>query len=184
MDIWRYSDWYGRRSVNDVRNSYPHIWRWRDWIIRSLNSDKGYDRMTMEMLAADEIAPEDPDVVVATGFIARNWFALNADQWMKDQVEHTGKAFLGLTLNCAHCHDHKYDPISQKEYFAFRAFFEPLQLRHDRGPGGGRLKNSSPSVSPEAPIHARPSRPDSCASSTKTWKPKRCSTKAATPATS
>jgi hypothetical protein len=140
MDIWRYSDWYGRRSVNDVRNSYPHIWRWRDWIIRSLNSDKGYDRMTMEMLAADEIAPEDPDVVVATGFIARNWFALNADQWMKDQVEHTGKAFLGLTLNCAHCHDHKYDPISQKEYFAFRAFFEPLQLRHDRVPGGGPLE--------------------------------------------
>ena len=54
---------------------------------------------------------------------------------MKDNVEHTGKAFLGLTFNCAHCHDHKYDPITHEDYFAFRAFFEPLELRHDRVPG-------------------------------------------------
>jgi hypothetical protein len=136
MDVWRYSDWYGRRSVNDVRNSYPHIWRWRDWIVNSLNADKGYDRMIMEMLAADEIAPEDDSAIAATGFIVRNWFSLNYNIWMQDQVEHTGKAFLGLTFNCALCHDHKYDPISQKEYFAFRAFFEPLEFRHDRIPGG------------------------------------------------
>ncbi|MCH7728286.1 MAG: DUF1549 domain-containing protein, partial [Planctomycetes bacterium] len=136
MDVWRYSDWYGRRAVNDVRNSYPHIWRWRDWIIDSLNDDKGYDRMVKEMLAADEIAPEDDNAIAATGFIVRNWFSLNYDQWMKDLVEHTGKAFLGLRFNCAHCHDHKYDPISQREYFAFRAFFEPLEFRHDRVPGG------------------------------------------------
>ena len=135
MDVWRYSDWYGRRGQNDVRNSYPHIWRWRDWIVRSLNEDKGYDRMVMEMLAADEIAPAEDDAVVATGFIARNWYKLNYNIWMKDLVEHTGKAFLGLTLNCALCHDHKYDPISQKEYFQFRAFFEPLELRQDRVPG-------------------------------------------------
>ncbi|MCH7988080.1 MAG: DUF1549 domain-containing protein, partial [Planctomycetes bacterium] len=139
MDVWRYSDWYGRRTVNDVRNSYPHIWRWRDWIINSLNDDKGYDRMIMEMLAADEIAPEDDEAIVATGFIVRNWFSLNYDQWMKDLVEHTGKAFLGIRMNCAHCHDHKYDPISQEEYFRFRAFFEPIELRHDRVPGGPAL---------------------------------------------
>ena len=139
MDVWRYSDWYGRRNVNDVRNSYPHIWRWRDWIIRSLNDDKGYDRMVMEMLAADEIAPTDDEAIVATGFIVRNWFSLNYDQWMRDLVEHTGKAFLGLRLNCALCHDHKYDPISQEEYFRFRAFFEPLEFRHDRVPGGPAL---------------------------------------------
>ena len=135
MDIWRYSDWYGRRAVPDVWNSAPQIWRWRDWIVQSLNADKGYDRMVAEMLAADEIAPEDDEAAVATGYLIRNWYALNSHQWMKDLVEHTGKAFLGLTFNCAHCHDHKYDPISQEDYFRFRAFFEPIQVRQDRWPG-------------------------------------------------
>ncbi|MFN0053543.1 MAG: PSD1 and planctomycete cytochrome C domain-containing protein [Planctomycetales bacterium] len=132
MDVWRYSDWYGRRIVPDVMNSYPLVWRWRDWIVRSLNADKGYDQMVVEMLAGDEIAPQDPETVVATGFIVRNWFKWNYDTWMRDQVEHTGKAFLGLWLQCSLCHDHKYDPISQHEYFQFRAVFEPLELRHDR----------------------------------------------------
>ncbi len=135
MDVWRYSDWYGRRAVPDVWNSAPQIWRWRDWIVRSLNADKGYDQMVREMLAADEIAPEDDETIVATGYLVRNWYALNPNQWMRDIVEHTGKAFLGLTLNCAHCHDHKYDPITHEEYFRFRAFFEPLELRQDWVPG-------------------------------------------------
>ncbi|HWB12323.1 MAG TPA: DUF1553 domain-containing protein [Pirellulales bacterium] len=140
MDVWRYSDWYGRRAVPDVMNSYPHVWRWRDWIVRSLNEDKGYDRMIVEMLAADEASPGDDNNVVATGFLVRNWFKWNYENWMKDNVEHTSKAFLGLTMNCAHCHNHKYDPITQEEYFRFRAFFEPLELRQDRvagraGPG-------------------------------------------------
>jgi hypothetical protein len=135
MDVWRYSDWYGRRAVPDVWNSAPQIWRWRDWIVRSLNADKGYDRMVIEMLAADEVAPQDDETLVATGFLVRNWYALNYNAWMKDNVEHTGKAFLGLTFNCAHCHDHKYDPITQDDYFRLRAFFEPLELRQDRLPG-------------------------------------------------
>lgn len=135
MDVWRYSDWYGRRKVPDTLNSYGQIWRWRDWIVRSLNDDKGYDRMVMEMLAADELAPGDDENVVATGFIVRNFYRWNYNTWMKDSVEHTGKAFLGLTLNCCHCHDHKYDPITQEEYFRFRAFFEPIEIRHDRVPG-------------------------------------------------
>ena len=132
MDVWRYSDWYGRRSVPDVMNSYPMVWRWRDWIVRSINENKPYDQMVVEMLAADELMPEDDQNLVATGFLVRSWFKWNYETWKKDLVEHTGKAFLGLTLNCAQCHDHKYDPISQEEYFRFRAFFEPLELRHDR----------------------------------------------------
>src|SRR5207249_10234710 len=83
MDVWRYSDWYGRRSVPDVMNSYAQIWRWRDWIIRSLNEDKRYDRMVLEMLAADEIAPADEDALPATGFLVRNWFKWNYNQWMR-----------------------------------------------------------------------------------------------------
>ena len=135
MDVWRYSDWYGRRSVPDVMNSYPQIWRWRDWIVRSLNEDKGYNLIVTQMLAADEVCPGEEENLAATGFVVRNWFKWNYDQWMRDQTEHTAKAFLGLTLNCALCHDHKYDPISQEEYFRFRAHFEPLELRHDRVAG-------------------------------------------------
>lgn len=135
MDIWRYSDWYGRRHVPDVWNSAPQIWRWRDWIVRSLNADHGYDRMIREMLAADEVCPEDDDAVVATGYLIRNWYALNPNDWMRSTVEHTGKAFLGLTFNCAHCHDHKYDPITQEDYFRLRAFFEPIYIRQDRVAG-------------------------------------------------
>ena len=111
------------------------IWRWRDWIVRSLNEDRAYDRMVREMLAADEIAPADDANLAATGFLVRNFYRWNYNSWMKDNVEHTGKAFLGLTFNCAHCHDHKYDPITHEDYFAFRAFFEPLEMRHDRVPG-------------------------------------------------
>lgn len=134
MDVWRYSDWYGRRHVPDVWNSAPQIWRWRDWIVRSLNEDKGYDRMVTEMLAGDEVQSGDQSATVATGYLIRNWFALNPNDWMRNNVEHTGKAFLGLTFNCAHCHDHKYDPISQQDYFQFRAFFEPIGIRQDRVP--------------------------------------------------
>ena len=135
MDVWRYSDWYGRRAVPDVLNSYAQIWRWRDWIVRSLNNDRGYDSMVRAMLAADEMTPEDQSETVATGFVVRNFYRWNYNLWLKDSVEHTGKAFLALTFNCAHCHDHKYDPIKQDDYFALRAVFEPIEIRHDRVPG-------------------------------------------------
>jgi hypothetical protein len=137
MDVWRYADWYGRRHVPDVWNSAPQVWRWRDWIIASLNSDKGYDRMIQEMIAGDEIAPGDPAATVATGYIVRNWYALNPHHWRRDTIEHTSKAFLGLTLGCAHCHDHKYDPIAHEDYFRMWAFFEPIEVRQDRVPGEG-----------------------------------------------
>jgi hypothetical protein len=134
MDVWRYSDPDGRKSKKDIWWSNEHIWRWRDWIIKSLNEDKGYDRMVVEMLAGDEAAPDDPEALAATGFLVRNWFKLNRTIWLNNTVEHTGKAFLGLTINCARCHDHKFDPISQKEYYQFRAFFEPHDIRTDQLP--------------------------------------------------
>lgn len=133
MDIWRYSDWAGYQQ--EIRNSQRHIWRWRDWIIESLNADKGYDQMILEMLAGDELAPADPDVVRATGYLARNWFKFNRHVWLDTTVEHTAKGFLGLTFNCARCHDHRYDPIEQADYYRFRAFFEAHQVRTDRVPG-------------------------------------------------
>ncbi len=133
MDVWRYSDWYGLGQ--EVRFSHPHLWHWRDWIIASLNADKGYDRMVLEMLAGDELAPDDPETVRATGFLARNWDIFNRNVWLASTVEHTSRAFLGLTIQCARCHDHKYDPISQVDYYRLRAFFEPYHVRVDRVPG-------------------------------------------------
>jgi hypothetical protein len=129
MDVWRYSDWDGYKE--QLRGSQRHIWRWRDWIVESLNSGKGYDRMVVEMVAGDEIAPSDPSVLAATGFLARNYHNSNRNIWLDATVEHTGKALLGLTLNCARCHDHKYDPIPQADYYRFRAIFEPHSVRTD-----------------------------------------------------
>jgi len=132
MDIWRYSDWDGYKET--VRMSQPHIWRWRDWIIESLNADKPYSRMAQEMLAADEIAPDDNNMLRATGFLVRN-FQSDRLQWMDNVVEHTSKAFMGLTMNCAKCHDHKYDPLAQTDYYHLRAVFEPYNVRMDPVPG-------------------------------------------------
>jgi mono/diheme cytochrome c family protein len=155
MDVWRYSDWFGLGA--QLRNSQKHIWHWRDWIIESLNADKGYDRMVLDMLAADETAPTDRDALRATGFLARNYFLFNRTTWLDDTIEHTSKAFLGLTMNCTKCHDHKYDPITQADYYRMRAFFEPHQVRLDPQPGETDLeKNGLPRVfdaHPEAPTY-------------------------------
>jgi hypothetical protein len=133
MDIWRYSDWWGLGQ--EVRNSQKHIWHWRDWIIESLNGDNGYDQMVREMLAADELYPNDLGRLRATGYLVRPYFIFNRTTWLDETIEHTAKAFLGLTFNCAKCHDHKYDPVRQKDYYRFRAFFEPYQVRMDQVPG-------------------------------------------------
>ena len=135
MDVWRYSDWAGWADGGQVRDSKPHIWRWRDWIVESLNQDKGYDAMIVEMLAADELAPEDTRSLRATGFLVRNYKMLSREQWLEDTLKHTSQAFLGVTIGCAKCHDHMFDPISQKEYYELRAVFEPHQVRTDRVPG-------------------------------------------------
>jgi hypothetical protein len=135
LDIWRYSDWAGWSGGNQIRDSKPHIWRWRDWTIEALNNDKPYDQMIVEMLAADELAPNDTNALRATGFLVRNYKMLSREQWLEDTVKHTSQAFLGVTMGCAKCHNHMYDPISQKEYYQFRAIFEPHQVRTDRVPG-------------------------------------------------
>ena len=133
LDIWRYSDWWGLGQ--ELRNSQKHLWHWRDYVIDSLNADVGYDEMIRDMLAADERHPTDPKKLRATGFLARQYFLFNRNTWLDETVEHTGKAFLGLTFNCAKCHDHKFDPIAQLDYYRLRAFFEPYQVRTDFVPG-------------------------------------------------
>ncbi|MBM3996139.1 MAG: DUF1553 domain-containing protein [Planctomycetes bacterium] len=140
MDVWRYSDWAGYGA--QVRDSQPFIWHWRDWIIDSLNADRGYDRMVLEMFAGDELAPTDPQVLVATGYLVRNFKLLSREKWMQDTVEHTFQAFQGVTLGCARCHDHMFDPIQQAEYYQVRAIFEPHHVRTDKYPGEPDVKKN------------------------------------------
>jgi hypothetical protein len=153
MDVWRYSDWAGYKAA--IRDSQRHIWRWRDWIVESLNENKGYDRMIVEMLAADEIAPLDENMLRATGFIARNWKASGREKWLTDLVDHTMQGFMGVTMGCAKCHDHKYDPIPQEEYYRLRAIFTPHGVRTDRLPGQpDTLKDGLPRVYERSPTSA------------------------------
>ncbi|MEQ1824622.1 MAG: DUF1553 domain-containing protein [Pirellula sp.] len=137
MDIWRYSDWWG--LGDQLRNSQKHIWHWRDWIVESLNEDMPYDEMIRLMLAADESHPTDLNKLRATGFLARNYFLFNRPQWMEETVEHVSKGFLGLTMNCAKCHNHKFDPLEQNDFYRMRAFFEPYHVRLDVVPGQSDL---------------------------------------------
>ena len=154
MDVWRYSDPDGRKAKAAIWWGNIHIWRWRDWVVQSLNADKGYDRMVVEMLAGDEAAPDDPGAVAATGYLARSWFKLDRNIWLSNTVEHTGRGFLGLSIGCARCHDHKFDPISQREYYQFRAIFEPHDIRSDSLPG-----ESGPSAFVARAFDANPEEP-------------------------
>jgi hypothetical protein len=153
MDVWRYSDWAG--WGDQVRDSQPHIWRWRDWIVESLNADKPYDRMVLEMLAGDELAPGDPDVARATGYLARSFKLLSREAWMQEAVDHAAQGFLGLTFGCARCHDHLYDPIAQRDYYRFRAIFEPYNVRLDRRPGELDVKRDGLAIAFDAAPEAK-----------------------------
>jgi len=134
LDLVRYAESDGYKQ-----DGYrPHAWPYRDYVIRALNEDKPYDRFVLEQLAGDEIAPDDLDVVVATGFLRHGIYEYNQrnayGQWrdiLNDITDVTGDVFLGLGMGCARCHDHKFDPILQRDYFALQAFFAPLLWRDD-----------------------------------------------------
>ena len=145
MDVWRYSDAWG--LGDELRNSQRHIWHWRDWIVESLNANVGFDEMLRQMLAADELYAQDLSRLRATGFLARNYFLFSRNQWLEETVEHVSKGMLGLTVNCAKCHDHKYDPILHADFYRMRAFFEPYHVRLDMLPGEANLdRNGLPRV--------------------------------------
>jgi hypothetical protein len=134
LDLVRYAESDGFR-IDDFR---PDAWRYRDYVIRSFNNDKSYDRFVQEQLAGDELWPEDPDALTATGYL-RHWiYEYNQRdvraQWdniLNDLTDITGEAFLGLGFGCARCHDHKFDPILQKDYYRLQAFFAGVLPRED-----------------------------------------------------
>ena len=134
LDLVRYADSDGYR-IDDYR---PHAWRYRDYVIRAFNEDKPYSRFVQEQLAGDELFPGDPDALVATGYL-RHWIYEynNRDvrgQWttiLNDVTDTTGDVFLGMGVQCARCHDHKFDPILQKDYYRLQAFFASMLPRDD-----------------------------------------------------
>lgn len=125
LDVVRYAESDGYRA-DDYR---PETWMYRDYVIRSFQADKPYDLFIREQLAADEFAADDPDALIATAFLrlgVYEWNQRNARmQWdliLTEMTNVTSEAFLGLGMGCAQCHDHKFDPILQKDYFALQAF--------------------------------------------------------------
>jgi len=126
LDVARYADSDGFKA--DATR--PNIWRYRDYVIQAFNDDKPYDRFIREQIAGDELFPGNHDAMVAMGF-NRHWIdetnaagLLTRRQETLDEITTvTGAAFLGLSVGCARCHDHKYDPIPQKDYYRLQAFF-------------------------------------------------------------
>ncbi|MCC7374687.1 MAG: DUF1553 domain-containing protein [Verrucomicrobiales bacterium] len=126
LDVARYAESEGFKA-DETR---PNIWRYRDYVIQSFNDDKPYDRFVHEQLAGDELWPEDPQARVATGFNrhypdesnARN-LVQRRQEILDDITDTVGYAFTGLSFACARCHDHKWDPITQADYFRLQAFF-------------------------------------------------------------
>ncbi len=134
LDLVRYAESDGFR-IDDFR---PHAWRYRDYVIRAFNDDKPYNRFVAEQIAGDEIAPDDTEARVATGFLRHWMYEYNnrdvPSQWtniLNDITDVTADVFMGMGLQCARCHDHKFDPILQKDYFRLQAFFAPLLPRDD-----------------------------------------------------
>ena len=126
LDVARYADSNGYKA-DETR---PDMWRYRDYVIDAFNEDKPYDRFVREQIAGDELYPQDPDALVAMGFNRHYIDETNAAglvirrQETLDEITNvTGTAFLGMTFACARCHDHKYDPILQTDYYRLQAFF-------------------------------------------------------------
>jgi len=134
LDLARYADTNGY-EFDEPR---PDAWRYRDYVIRSFNADKAFDRFAIEQIAGDEAIPGDRDSLIATGFNLLGPDMTDASDQaqrrlntLNDMTDTAGLAFLGLTVGCARCHDHKFEPIPQIDYYRLQAFFAPTVFRRD-----------------------------------------------------
>jgi hypothetical protein len=140
---------FGESTGYEINHLIDNAWPYRDYIIRSFNEDKPFDRLVVEQLAGDAIGPGDPAIEVALTFlvcgpfdIVGNADAVQAAQIRADTVDEmiraTGEAFLGLTVGCARCHDHKFDPIKQRDYYSLYATFAGVY--HEESESAGKAK--------------------------------------------
>jgi hypothetical protein len=168
LDSPQYGEQWARHWLDAVRYAdtagfeqdflYPNAWRYRDYVIRALNVDKPFDRFIQEQVAGDELWPGDPEALAATGLYCVGPALAEAGlmpnqleyDWLTDAADTTGAAFLGLTFGCARCHDHKYDPLTQRDYFAMQAIFGasdrpfPSKIRLNRIKGLNGLLSDAP----------------------------------------
>jgi hypothetical protein len=128
LDVVRYADTNGF----ELDAERPHAWRYRDYVIRSFHANKPYDRFIREQIAGDELWPGDPDALIATGLLragpehivgGNQDDEMNRQEVLTEMTTITGQAFLGLTIQCARCHNHKFDPIPQSDHYRLQAVF-------------------------------------------------------------
>ena len=131
LDVARYADSNGM----DENLVQGNAWRYRDYVLGAFNQDKPYDRFVIEQIAGDLLPNATPDQLIATGFLALGPKMLAEDDPVKmqmdivdEQIDTTGKTFLGLTLGCARCHDHKFDPIPTTDYYALAGIFKSTKV--------------------------------------------------------
>ena len=134
LDVARFAESSGKQ----VNFNYPHAWRYRDYVIAAFNTDKPYNRFIKEQIAGDLLPAADPaqraEQTIATGFLAvgaKSHVEPNPSQFQMDladeQIDATSQAFLGLTVACARCHDHKFDPIPTRDYYAMAGIFRSTE---------------------------------------------------------
>jgi len=144
LDVARYADTNGFKA-DEAR---PDIWRYRDYVVKAFNEDKPYDRFVREQIAGDEMYPESIDAHIATGFLRHYTdetnqpsMELRREELLQNITDTVSTAFMGLTYGCAKCHNHKFDPILQKDYYRLQAFFENVRAKDDYIPlSGDRLE--------------------------------------------
>ncbi|MDF9799828.1 hypothetical protein OKW21_005091 [Catalinimonas alkaloidigena] len=138
LDVVRYADTDG--YSNDFER--PNAWRYRDYVIRSFNQDKPYDQFIMEQVAGDELDADDPEMLVAVGYLrmgpwehtAMSVAAETRQLFLDDATNSIGETFLSLPLRCASCHDHKFDPIPTRDYYRIQASLAPVQFAERHAP--------------------------------------------------
>jgi len=127
LDVARYSDTKGQPRRNTEDNLYPFAWTYRDYVIRSFNEDKPYNRFILEQIAADRLSSTQRNAanLAALGFltVGDHYMGMQNDI-LNDRIDVVAKGFLALTVTCARCHDHKFDPIPQKDYYSLRGIFD------------------------------------------------------------
>jgi hypothetical protein len=132
LDLARYSDSHGYH-IDSLRD----MWAWRDWVIKAFNQNMPYDEFTVDQIAGDLLPNATMDQKIASGFNRNHMITLEGGaipeeyhvEYVVDRVSTTSGAFLGLTMGCARCHDHKFDPITQKDFYRFFAFFNTVPER-------------------------------------------------------